>query len=82
MDRKQKLISAIFAKALILFDFFDDDESINHDEEYENILKILCLVKNTTAFRKPIPRLTNYVEEVIPAYNDEQFKSHFRYCFL
>ncbi|CAG5083706.1 Similar to At3g55350: Protein ALP1-like (Arabidopsis thaliana) [Cotesia congregata] len=40
-----------------------------------------CDIHLSLSFKKePIPRLQNFVEEVIPAFTDKEFKSHFRLC--
>lgn len=43
------------------------------DEELELITR--CIRR-----RKNVPRVKNYVELIVPALSDQQFKAHFRYC--
>lgn len=74
MEDKRKQILTLFAENLLLLDTLDDEEK-NYNKELENIFLILPLIKNPIV---EMPRLKNYVEEIIPTYNEEQFKSHFR----
>ncbi|XP_011706671.1 PREDICTED: putative nuclease HARBI1 isoform X2 [Wasmannia auropunctata] len=71
MEDKQKLISTVLAQTLILLDDFLDDTECNVENLQEELLFL-------SRIKRPIPRLKNYVEEIVPLYNDEQFKSHFR----
>lgn len=73
MEDKERIIAIVFAQTLIALDCLDDEEYISCDDELEN--KILAVSR----IKKSIHRLQNYVEQVIPAYDNEQFKSHFRY---
>lgn len=61
---------------LIAFEVCFDEENYHTYKELENII-ITCLYEYST--KRPILRLENYVEKIIPLYNDELFKSHFRY---
>lgn len=69
---------AVFTQALILLDL------LHKDDEYRNFhyekLEKMCifLACPTRRVKKPIPRLKNVVEEIVPTYN-KQFKGHFRY---
>lgn len=76
MDKKK--ICTIFAQTLILLDFLDNDE---HDYFQNKKLEdyYILLVHRFTHNKRRIPRLHNYVEEIIPAYNNKEFRSHFRY---
>ncbi|XP_074106322.1 uncharacterized protein LOC141532063 isoform X1 [Cotesia typhae] len=55
-------------------DEFDMIEDSDNDIEWE-----YCNTHLNLSFKKePIPRIKNFVEEVIPAFSDTEFKSHFR----
>jgi len=47
----------------------DDSEDDSNDYEYA----VQCVETKAA-----IPRLQNYVETIVPQFNDGQFKSHFR----
>ncbi|XP_044733226.1 putative nuclease HARBI1 [Chrysoperla carnea] len=55
-------------------DEFDMIEDSDNDMEWE-----YCNTHLNLSFKKePLPRIKNFVEEVIPAFSDTEFKSHFR----
>lgn len=56
----------------LALDFFEEDYI---SKELESIITFIKKHLN----KHPILRLENYVEKVIPSYDDLQFKSHFRY---
>lgn len=58
---------------------FDDEENCHTYKELENIT-YLCEYSSTK--RPNILRLENYVEQIIPLYSNELFKSHFRYVMI
>lgn len=79
MERKEEVNRAF----QILWNFFDDDDDDDDEDDivYENddtddLAMFFVLGKKII---NPIPRLQNYVEEIVPTYSDYQFKSHFRY---
>ncbi|KAF0700859.1 Uncharacterized protein FWK35_00035093, partial [Aphis craccivora] len=51
--------------------FSSSEESENDDHDFELAVPFLT-AKNV------IPRMENYVEKIVPQFNDGQFKSHFR----
>jgi len=55
----------------IIFSSSSDDSEDGSNELYEYVVQSL---ETKTA----IPRLQNYVETIVPQFNDGQFKSHFR----
>lgn len=66
----------------IINDDFDSDDSDEYDmiEDSDDEMEWeYCNIHLNLSFKKePIPRLQNFVEEVIPAFTDKEFKSHFR----
>ncbi|KMQ83191.1 nuclease harbi1 [Lasius niger] len=54
----------------ILTDFIDSTLSSESEDEIEYIMH--------TNRREKLPRLENYVENIVPVYSDQKFKSHFR----
>lgn len=56
----------------LINDFTSSSES---EDEQENVLFYTIEKKKPL---KKIRRLENYVENIVPAYSDQQFKSHFR----
>jgi len=52
------------------------------DDEYDDLLllyNIFILGSNRDDLQS-IPKITHYVEHVIPGYSNDTFKEHFRYC--
>lgn len=58
--------------ATILMDFLDNTTSSEEDED-----EVEC-VMHVMEKPKKLPRLENYVENIVPTYSDKQFKLHFR----
>lgn len=65
---RELVIMAIQQCCDIIFSSSSDD---SEDDSYEYVAQ--CLETKTA-----IPRLQNYVETIVPQFNDGQFKSHFR----
>lgn len=55
----------------ILRELVDFSSSESDDDEAEYAMHV-------AKRRKKLPRLENYVENIVPAYDNQQFKSHFR----
>lgn len=55
----------------ILRELVDFSSSESDDDEAEYAMHV-------AERRKKLPRLENYVENIVPAYDNQQFKSHFR----
>jgi len=72
---EKELISTLCLQVLIVLELFFDEDDHLYYKDLENIIMFL----NKHSIKYPILRLQNSVERVIPLYNDEQFKSHFRY---
>lgn len=72
---RRKMI-AVMGHILAIVEMCDDDE--NDHQTYDTELEEYALLTFRRSLGKPILRLKNYVEEVIPSYDDDQFKSHFR----
>lgn len=66
--------------ALILIFLNDDDDDENWSLVDQQIARFMAHFAQYSL--NIIPRLENYVEQVIPSYSDELFKSHFRYVQL
>lgn len=58
----------------MLLELLDDIE--NKNSYYKNIQ--ICKKLLIKRFIISIPRLQNYIENIIPAYDDETFRLHFR----
>lgn len=58
--------------ATILMDLLDNTSSSEEDEDE------LDCVMHVMEKSKKLPRLENYVENIVPTYSDKQFKLHFR----
>lgn len=70
-NRKDIILTAV---ASIVRELIDTSSSSSEsDEELE-------IVQRYTRKREHVPRVENYVEITVPAFTDEQFKAHFRYC--
>ncbi|XP_067212784.1 putative nuclease HARBI1 [Linepithema humile] len=54
--------------------FYEEEHENSYNKEFKNVIMFL----SKRSIKRPINRLQGYVENVIPCYNDEQFKSHFR----
>nr|XP_012233082.1 PREDICTED: putative nuclease HARBI1 [Linepithema humile] len=54
-------------------EFIDFNSSSESEEDEDELEHVMCVVE-----RRKLPRLKNYVENIVPAYSDQQFKSHFR----
>jgi len=55
----------------VLKELIESSSSSNSEED-------LDALTNIETYRRKIPRLKNYVEEVVPRWRDDEFKSHFR----
>jgi len=71
---EKELVSTLCLQVLIVLELFFDEDDHLYCKDLENIIMFL----NKHSIKHPILR-QNSVERVIPLYNDEQFKSHFRY---
>lgn len=70
-DRKN-LLTAV---ALIVRELIDSSSSSESDNEEFEIIERLNQRRN-------MPRLQNYVERILPALTNQEFKAHFWYFFL
>uniref|UniRef100_T1J8U3 DDE Tnp4 domain-containing protein n=1 Tax=Strigamia maritima TaxID=126957 RepID=T1J8U3_STRMM len=70
--------SIFFTNALL--ESADDTEKIeqNTNEDKEFLLKVAVTMPKQTVEDKKTKIITNYISTVIPQYNDEQFRRHFR----
>ncbi|XP_011860033.1 PREDICTED: putative nuclease HARBI1 isoform X2 [Vollenhovia emeryi] len=73
IDPAPQRIAILNGITMILMELLDFSSSESEEEE-EELEHVLHIVEK----RKKLPRLENYVENVVPAYSDLQFKSHFR----
>jgi len=73
IDLRAQRIAILRAITIILMDIIDFSSSENEESEDEVELVMQLMEK-----RKKLPRLENYVENIVFAYNNQQFKSHFR----
>lgn len=72
MDPAPRRILILDGIATILAELIDlTSSSESEEDELEYVLHAM-------KERKKLPRLKNYVENIVPAYNDQQFKLHFR----
>jgi len=55
--------------------FSSSEESEDDDHDFE----LAVLFVNT---KNAIPRMENYVEKIVPQFDDGQFKSHFRFLLI
>jgi len=70
------MLIGTFVQMSTLLELFSEEEDKNpYNKELENIIIFL----NKRSIKRPIKRLKGYVEDIISYYNDEQFKSHFRF---
>jgi len=69
MDKRELFVLAIQQVGNIIF----SSSSEESDDDSEMLELAVCVID-----RKEVPRLENYVETVVPLFDDEQFKSHFR----
>jgi len=60
--------------ATILIELTNFTSSSESEEDEDELKHVMHVVKR----KKKLPRLENYVENIVPAYSDHQFKSHFR----
>jgi len=72
MDKRNLLVLAIQQVGDIIF-----SSSSEESDDDSQILELAVCVTD----RKEVPRMQNYVETVIPLFDDGQFKSHFRYVY-
>lgn len=56
---------------VILTEFIDCTSSSESEEDEQYVMHLM-------GRKKKLPRLENYVENIVPAYSDQQFKPHFR----
>lgn len=74
IDLRAQRIAILRGITTILMDiiyFFSSSENEKSEDEIEHVMQLM-------EKRKKLPRLENYVENIVFAYNSEQFKSHFR----
>lgn len=67
-NRKRKILTVL---ALILQETNESSSSESDDEE-------LDMLERMVNKRRKVSRVRNYVEEIVPALTDEEFKAHFR----
>lgn len=67
-NRKRKILTVL---ALILQEINESSSSESDDEE-------LDMLERMVNKRRKVSRVRNYVEEIVPALTDEEFKAHFR----
>jgi len=72
MDKRNLLVLAIQQVGDIIF-----SSSSEESDDDSQILELAICVTD----KKAVPRMQNYVETVIPLFDDGQFKSHFRYVY-
>ncbi|XP_020296626.1 protein ANTAGONIST OF LIKE HETEROCHROMATIN PROTEIN 1-like [Pseudomyrmex gracilis] len=75
---KKELIPVFSKLLLILFEllYFDNEEYNSTIRDIENYIRIFLSKQSLKKYR--IQRLENYVEEILPSYTNDEFKSHFR----
>lgn len=56
---------------VILMQVIDFTSSSESEDELEYVMDVI-------GRREKLPKLENYVENIVPTYSDQQFKSHFR----
>lgn len=75
IDPRAQRTAILHGIATVLMDLIDfSSSSENEDSEDEEVEYVMQLMEK----RKKLPRLENYVENIVPAYSNQQFKSHFR----
>lgn len=67
-QNKNVLLSA---EVLIVQDLIDSS-SESDDEDVK-------IIQRSINIRRHVPRIQNYVEEIVAAFTEEEFKAHFRY---
>lgn len=67
-NRKRKILTVL---ALILQEINESSSSESDDEE-------LDMLERMVNKRRKVSRVRNYVEKIVPALTDEEFKVHFR----
>lgn len=77
MNNCDMLVSILAQMSILIELLFSDEEEYEklNNTELENLMFLSCMKRPIN----PIPRLEGYVEDIIPCYNNEQFKSHFRF---
>jgi len=72
VEKNMALQQIIISQSIsIITKIIDVTSSESEDDELEYVMRMM---KNKTKW----PKLKNYVENIVPAYSDQQFKSHFR----
>jgi len=66
-ERLKKIVISL----LVLKELIESSSSSDSEED-------LDALTNIETYRRKIPRLKNYVEEVVLRWRDDEFKSHFR----
>ena len=64
-------IAILIAIAIISMELMDDSSS---SSESDDELELMNAMKR----KKKLPKLKNFVEDIVPMYDDQGFKSHFR----
>lgn len=77
MEQNRKRI-LLFAVAGIVQELIDSS-SESDDEDLQIIERNINIRKNV---RRRVPRIENYVEEIVAALTEEEFKAHFRYLLI
>lgn len=72
MDYNQ--LKVIVFQELIETIFSSSEDDSDDDDNYE----LWAFSESNTLSSKPLPKLHNYVELIVPQYSEIQFKSHFR----
>lgn len=63
------ILNGVAVILMELIDFTSSSES--EEDELEYLMDVM-------GRREKLPKLKNYVENIVPTYSDQQFKSHFR----
>lgn len=61
----------------ILIDISSSSSSSSNDDE-----EILDIILNNNANERRVPKITNYIVNVVERYTNIEFKSHFRYVMF
>jgi hypothetical protein len=64
----------LFTAIVLIVQELIDSSSSSSESDYEE-----CLIVEKINQRRNVPRVQNYVEKIVPALTDQDFKAHFRY---